>query len=304
MRWRKLGRIFSPPSGLSWMTGYAAVPLAHRLSDERQRVYFSGRDLNQRSHVGYFEISMRDPARILRVSDHAVLAPGELGHFDDSGAMASSVVPREDGSLLMYYIGWNRGQTVPFYNAIGLAVSNDGGETFRRVRVAPIIPRDDADPCFTAGANVIVEGGRWRMWYLSCVRWERTDGGLRHYYNIRYAESDDGIAWRKHRGAVIDFAGADEYAISSPHVRRDGDLYRMWYSHRGAAYRIGYAVSLDGISWQRRDAEVGIDVSAEGWDCESIEYPCVTDHAGQRYLLYNGNHFGETGIGLAVLEEE
>ena len=30
-------------------------------------------------------------------------------------------------------------------------------------------------------------------------------------------------------------------------------------------------------------------------------YPFVFDHAGQRHLLYNGDGFGATGIGHAVL---
>ena len=54
----------------------------------------------------------------------------------------------------------------------------------------------------------------------------------------------------------------------------------MWYSYRGDAYRIGYAESVDGLEWERKDEEAGIDVSADGWDSEMIEYPCVFEHAG------------------------
>jgi hypothetical protein len=75
----------------------------------------------------------------------------------------------------------------------------------------------------------------------------------------------------------------------------------MWYASRGTAYRIGYAESSDGRHWERRDGEAGIDVSDSGWDSEMLAYPCVFDHRGQRYMLYNGNGFGQTGIGLAIL---
>jgi hypothetical protein len=50
------------------------------------------------------------------------------------------------------------------------------------------------------------------------------------------------------------------------------------------------------------DSEVGIDVSSAGWDSEMVEYPHVFDHQGTRYMLYNGNHYGETGFGYAILE--
>ncbi len=78
----------------------------------------------------------------------------------------------------------------------------------------------------------------------------------------------------------------------------------MWYSYRGHRYRIGYAESADGINWQRMDDAVGIDVSPTGWDSDMIEYPYVFDHGRRRYMLYNGDGYGKTGVGLAVLDQE
>lgn len=60
---------------------------------------------------------------------------------------------------------------------------------------------------------------------------------------------------------------------------------------------------LDVIDWVRKDEEIGIDVSKQGWDSEMIEYPHVFDHKSKRYMLYNGNNYGKTGFGLAVLED-
>ncbi len=81
----------------------------------------------------------------------------------------------------------------------------------------------------------------------------------------------------------------------------------MWYSYRkgdGTKYRIGYAHSNDGLHWTRKDNEVGIDVSKEGWDFEMICYPFVFDWKGNRYMLYNGNAYGKEGFGLAILEQD
>jgi len=33
-----------------------------------------------------------------------------------------------------------------------------------------------------------------------------------------------------------------------------------------------------------------------------VEYPFVFDHKGGRYMLYNGNGYGRTGFGIAVLD--
>ena len=77
----------------------------------------------------------------------------------------------------------------------------------------------------------------------------------------------------------------------------------MWYPYRGESYRIGYAESRDGTDWTRRDDIAGIEPSASGWDSEMVTYPFVFRHRDRRYMLYCGNGYGLTGIGLAVSEE-
>jgi hypothetical protein len=78
----------------------------------------------------------------------------------------------------------------------------------------------------------------------------------------------------------------------------------MWYCYRGDYYRIGYAESDDGRHWTRLDEQAGIQVSESGWDAEAICYPSVFEAKGQRYMLYNGNRYGRSGFGIAVLESD
>ena len=139
------------------------------------------------------------------------------------------------------------------------------------------------------------------MWYVSGTGWDVVDGAPRPRYHVKYAESADGTRWDRDGRVCIDFARPEEHAIGRPCVVRDGELYRMWFCARGDAYRIGYAESRDGLDWERMDAEAGIDVSASGWDSEMQAYPVVFDYDGARHMLYNGNGYGSTGIGLAVL---
>jgi len=302
MKWIKKGLIFEPPGNLGWMVTHAAVPALDR-ADNLYRVYYSGRDEKGRAQIGFFEIEMTDPPSILRVSNTPVIGLGPLGSFDDNGVTSSWIVSC-NGKKYQYYTGWNLGVTVPFYFFIGLAVSEDGGKTFQKTSNAPILGRSQIDPYLTASPCVLFENNVWRMWYVSCSKWEIEKNQPKHYYHIKYAESRDGLKWDRTGVICIDYQNAEEHAIARPCVCRDGDSYKMWYSYRGKTYRIGYAESKDGIEWERKDKEVGIDVSESGWDAEMIEYPFVFDHKGERYMLYNGNGYGKTGIGLAVLEEE
>jgi GH43 family beta-xylosidase len=193
---------------------------------------------------------------------------------------------------------------VPFYFYVGLAIRRAGADSFERCSQAPLLERNAVDPYLTASPWVLREDdGRWRMWYVSCHDWRWHDGAAQHRYHIRYAESDDGLRWRREGRVAIDFADDDEYALSRPCVVRDGDRYRMWFAARGERYRLGYAESEDGIEWHRDDGGAGLTASAQGWDAEMVEYPAVLDHEGRRYLLYNGNGYGRTGIGYAVAGE-
>jgi hypothetical protein len=275
------------------------VPFVDPIAGVRH-LYFSARDGNGRSLTGRARFDPDDP-RSLRFDSRPLLTPGPLGAFDDSGAMGSCIVDR-DGVKYLYYIGWSRGVSVPFYTFIGCATSADGGETFVRASGAPVVERDRHDPFLTTSPWVLVDDGVWRMWYASGTGWQASEDGPNHSYHVRYAESGDGITWRRRGDVCIDFVG-DEYAIARPCVVKTDDGYRMWYSYRGDAYRIGYAESSDGLAWERKDAAVGIDVSHEGWDSQMIEYPCVFEHGGTWVMLYNGNGYGATGIGMATLEK-
>lgn len=303
MSWVKLGLIFKPPVELPWVATHSAVPFALHLEGSLYRVYFTARDQLNRSHIGYFEIDIRHPQRLLFVTENPILSPGTLGAFDEHGAMISWIVSWGKKHNL-YYTGWSRGQSVPFVNSIGLAVSNDGGKSFSKYSNGPILSRSLCDPYWVSNPCVLVEGDCWRMWYLSGVRWELDGGKPKPFYHIRYARSDNGIHWVATGKTCIDFETPHENAISRPCVIKDRTKYRMWYSFRGASYRIGYAESLDGLKWVRRDPLSGIDVSESGWDSEMIEYGFVFRHAGRLFMLYNGNDYGRTGIGLAVFQED
>jgi hypothetical protein len=300
MNWIKQGLILAPHGQSDWMVSHAAVPFADKIDDDRFRVYFCTRDERNRAQVGYFEIDITRPEEILYVHDRPVIGLGPLGSYDDAGTISSWIV-NVGQKKYCYYSGMTLGVSVPFYFYLGLAISEDGGRTFRKLSESPILDRCRVDPYLTGHACVIKEGELWRMWYVSGQRWQTENGQPKHYYHIKYAESTDGIEWRRTGVICIDFKSEDEYAIGRPCVLKEDGFYRMWYCYRGASYRLGYAESRDGIVWQRKDEGADLDVSTGGWDSEMIAYAHVFDHRGQRYMLYNGNGYGKTGIGLAVL---
>lgn len=289
--------MLSPPLGLEWAVSHAALPTVEApLGDDAVRILFSPRDADGRASIGRADVSLAGGAPIVHPAP--LLTAGPLGAFDDSGVTVSSFV-RDGARTLLYYTGWSLGVSVPFNLFAGCAVSTDGGATFDRVSTAPLLERSDVDPFLTASPWVLAEDGVWRMWYVSAVGWSATDDGARHRYHIRYAESDDGLAWRREGHVAVDFANEDEYALSRPCVVKDGDVYRMWFSARGDTYRLAYAESEDGLDWTRADT-VELAGETDGWDAHMQAYPAVFDLGGRRWMLYNGDGYGRTGVGLAL----
>lgn len=301
LRWRAKGRIFPPPGAAlpDWIGEYGAVPFAVGLGDRRARLFFSGRDSQNRAQIGACTLdleSMRIDAD--SITRDALVTPGPPGAFDESGCSMSSIVC--DGSRwLLYYTGWMLGRTVPFYLAAGLAVSEDGGCTFRKHSAAPLLDRNAVDPFLTASPSVLIDNGLWRMWYVSATSWEPRPEGVRPRYLIKYAESDDGVQWRRSGHIAIPFESDDEYAMGRPHVVRNGDGYRMWFCIRGDRYRIACAESHDGLVWQRVGER---PPSVADWDSEMQAYPMVLRDGDGWVMFYNGNGYGASGFGYALAE--
>ena len=197
------------------------------------------------------------------------------------------------------------GTKVRYYLFTGLAVSDDSGESFQRYSQAPLLDRSDGELFVRTAACVLRDEGRWKMWYIGGDKWIETNGKQLPSYNMRYLESDDLTSWGRQGRVVLDPRPPDEFGFGRPFIIKEDNLFKMWYSIRtiSKGYRLGYAESLDGLRWERKDAEVGIDVSESGWDSQMTGFGCIQETKYGTYMFYNGNNYGETGFGVALLEE-
>ncbi len=300
MKWKKIANI--EPLGLNrfWECSHLANPVIKIVGGKIWRIYCNTRDKRNRAYLIYIDLDPNNGFNVVGSSDTPLLSLGLLGAFDDAGISMGSIYTYKEYDYL-YYLGWNLGKGVPFRNAIGLAVSKRNQEAFKKISIGPLLDRNIVDPFSISYPFVIRVGDKYKMWYGSHKQWGSTTDDMIHC--IKYAESNDLINWSRSGEICLD-TNNQHYAFSKPFVLLEGDIYKMWYSYRGDKYRIGYAESQDGIHWERMDHLVGIDVSPSGWDSEMIEYPCVFDYEGDRYMLYNGNGYGKTGFGIAVLEKD
>lgn len=309
MRWIRSGNVFDPRQHPEWAGSHAQVPTV-LVYDDRIRIFYADRNAAGKSFTTYLDVDRRDPTRVIGCFKESLIGFGAPGTFDDEGMMPAQAV-RAGGRLLLYYSGWNQGVTVPYRNATGVLVSDDDGETFRRLFEGPVMDRTPQEPYLAVTPTILIEEGRWRAWYISGLRWIEVAGKYEPVYAVKYAESSDGISWTRPNRLCIPQRHPEE-AFSHPTVIRHGGRYRMWYCYRnsrdfrdgGGAYRIGYAESADGLDWDRQDERGGLDVAGDGWESTMVCYPYVYVSDGRIQMFYNGNGFGRTGFGHAVLADD
>jgi sucrose-6-phosphate hydrolase SacC (GH32 family) len=306
MHWRKCGLIEGIISKIGWTKTHAQVPTL-LIKKNALRVYFATRPSQDMTLITFCDLDIKDPQKVLYVHDKAILELGQAGTFDQFGIMPSSVV-NHNGVIYLYYSGWSRSVGVPYNNYTGLAISEDGGTTFRKAFKGPILDRTPLE-IYSATSPEVYYDNSWHMWYCSGTNWHNINGKFEHTYNIKYAHSNDGIRWKQNNQVAI--VQKNEYeAITKPTVLYLNGKYHMWYCYRGSfdfrisglnSYKIGYATSTDLIHWERIDGDAGIKSSDNGWDCEMLAYPAVINTPDNIYLFYNGNNFGKEGFGYAQL---
>lgn len=316
MRWEKLGQIFDPSIHGKVMGGieFAQSPQVLVLED-RIRVYFSTRIQDAPgmfiSRIAFvdFDPTLRE---IIGHSTENVLEPGALGAFDEHGIFPMNVVARKE-AVWAYTCGWTRRVSVPVDTAIGLAISENGGKTFKRQGTGPILAASVNEPFLVGDPFVQWARGRWMMTYIFGQRWiSGPHGDPERVYKVGIAWSDDGREWIRHSGhtPIPDHLGEDEcQALPTFWVDSGGGHMIFCYRHAtgfrtdpSRGYRLGYAWSSDLQHWQRRDSDLGLELGQQGeWDSLMQCYPHVVRIGDVPHLFYNGNAFGKHGFGAARL---
>ncbi len=132
-----------------------------------------------------------------------------------------------------------------------------------------------------AGPVVIFEQGTFKMWFASNNR-------------IAYAESSDGINWITNNNPVFPDGspGAWDEGKYPGSVLRVNDTLKMWYSGSSDGFNyeisIGYAWSLDNITWNVLPDSVLAKGEPGSWDETGVFQPVVYYDGTTYYMWYGG----------------
>jgi len=300
--WIKKNLLIKPNKDFFWMESHVGSSFIYFHNNNEFTIYISGRNRHNQSTIGKaLGKFSKDKLLIDNIENMPIFDLGEVGCFDESGVSYPWLVFEND-RVLMYYVGWVAGGIAGFQNYIGLAISFDNGKTFTRKSKAPILGRTNEEPFGTGSCAVIKTKIGYEMLYTSFNNWRdsnKEDRKFKPTYDLKYAKSLDGVNWERNNYVSIKLKNK-ESAICKASIITQDKLFKVWYSYRGSSYRIGYSEGKSLMSLERKDSETNISVSSNGWDSEMMEYSHVAICNGYEIMIYNGNNFGQTGLGYAI----
>lgn len=236
-----------------------------------------------------------------KYENNPVLTTGDEAMWDEYGVSTGAVLKFDNQFHL-----WYNGRMSEISNwQIGYAWSDDGINwtkyPFPVITYGTFGNWDNYRRC----GSVIRVNDTLKMWFVASK-------DIPFEMQLGYAWSEDGISWNIHPEPILSVGEDgewDDYLLFESSVVYTNGQYHMWYGgYDDEEYtpRIGYAISPDGINWEKDMEnnpvlEGGIVGSyLEGWVC----YPNVMYHDGMFEMWFSGHDvFEHYRIGYASSED-
>ena len=135
----------------------------------------------------------------------ALIGPQPDTTYNFHGPSFPFLIRVTDSHWLLYFCAWGEGKDGKLPNTTGVAISDDGGGSWRYHEEHPIVGPDRPYDAEGSGSVwVLREGDRFRMYYTAIGRYSPKPDGVKTGYGdtipeigIAYAESRDGLHWEK-----------------------------------------------------------------------------------------------------------
>ncbi|WP_269623417.1 hypothetical protein [Prochlorococcus marinus] len=299
--------LIKPNTGNHWCRSSVGPSFFRVVNEHTIEAFITGRDADGISQIGKAIIQQKSNGhlQLLSLDKDPIFTVGETGCFDESGVSYPWIV-QNNGKEYLYYVGWVNGGKNRFQNFLGLAIKkldHHHNSEYLRINKVPILDRTNEEPYGTGSCCVFQEGNQWKMIYTSFLPWKGesfiTDSHPHSQpsYNLKIATSDDLINWKRDGTTVLKYQHG-EHIHGKPVLEFSKNDYCLWFSCRGNAYQIGRAV---GKSLNRLTRLDNLTFKSDFWISETQEYAFPLKLGDYKYLFFNGNGYGRTGLGYAFI---
>lgn len=294
--WVRIGWI-DPPVGIGeWCSSHLSMPFCIAKNSNEFRVFFNSRDSDKRSHIGWvdFDLNSKNISK-MNFGSLPIVSPGIPGEFDEHG-VSGSYYEIESGLLRIWNFGWRRSSGLAWTNAIGLVEKrNDKIDSISSNRL--IMQSNDFEKYGAAYPYLISKGSLRYMFYGAFDVYGIPSLNETYSFISKRALIGSDLAISSRVNMINHLSG--QSAQSRPCIIKDGEGYRAWISVKGEGYVIRSAFSSDLSNWHWSEDEFGLEPSGLNGEISEVCYSHVVDVMNSRFMFYNGDGFGKTGIGIA-----
>lgn len=273
---------------------YASNPTAITIADSQLRIFFNSRDFQNRSSIYSIDLLPQslepDYASVFLQHAH-----GKESSYFSHGISVGQLFDFH-GERLLSIMGWKCYRDRHWEGRIGsIPLGADGN--LAELVTSPWMDLDEVDPISLSYPAVLEDEDCKSIWYGSTITWDAGNGEMVHV--LKEAKlSQDGKIMKS--GKVLPYVLGSAQAFSRPAIVKIGTKFLMAYSFRGniSKYRIGFMQIGDVGSASHLRGISPFLHSNNAWESEMVEYPSFFNFNEHLFMLYNGNSFGKTGIGI------
>ena len=281
------------------MRSHMSNPTPFYLGRAKLRIFFSSRNEQNKSSVCFFDVDMRrleiinsEVNILLNINNH------ENCFFSDGVSLGN--IFNKENKYFLSFMGWDLSDKKPWKGTVGVAEIDPYKPSILCLPEVPTIDTLNGSDSSLSYPTIKVIGDELYIWYGNTVKKNAGNGEMLHTIHLSVLKEGNVV---RHKGQVIDYLINESQAFSRPSIIEHHGMLNMFYSVRGADsnYQINRSISSDGLLWKKADFHMvgAADPAESDMQC----YPYVTCLEDDIYLFYNGNNYGRSGIGLAVLEQ-
>jgi hypothetical protein len=188
---------------------------------------------------------------------------------------------------------------MPYTIFTGLATAKSLSGPFTSVSSTPILDRKDLAGRFIRSALICTDENR--KYYVACDEWRNGKPRYRLACLEKKPFSGDVVHTLRLPQLYYNLIGIGKsYIWKSPVTQKWCGLFSYRYYIGGEdRYQIRYGESEDGISWSETEQ---LFIPLDDWDSKMQCFPHLVRVGEKIYMFYNGDGFGEEGMGVAELE--
>ena len=299
MTWRIVSRLICPNREDYPWESHASLPTVLKLSDDIVRVFFSPRTKNK-SHVAYFDadLSLINTSKncIINFSDQSVLAPGQSGDERESGIMPSQAVI-VDNQIVLTTCCWLENKLYPYSQKIYRF--NLNSKNLKIEHKEELDQKYHTEHYRTNPFNYCDDRFKINSW-VSGIEWVKDMHQFSSVYTIQMELFDK----RNKVSSSYQVPLGKFCAICRPIIFKESETnFKLYFSARTnkSDYKIYSSNFYPNKYFSPAELILEPDTGSD-WCNEMVEYPFVFDCGINRYMMFCGNNYGATGLGLAVYE--